>query len=81
MKAARAMPAIGASLNISGCNIGIGLGAIMGGWVIDHLGLSEIGLAAGIVILLAISMALLLIFITRPPASCSAKKSSAWIVG
>ena len=81
MKAARAMPAIGASLNISGCNIGIGLGAIMGGWVIDHLGLSEIGLAAGIVILLAISMALLLIFITRPSASCSAKKSSAWIVG
>jgi predicted MFS family arabinose efflux permease len=77
MKAAPATPAIGASLNISGCNIGIGLGAIIGGRVIDHFGLSEVGLAAGLVIALAISIAVLLAFKTRLPASGVPDKSNA----
>ena len=70
MKAAWATPAIGASLNISGCNIGIGLGAIIGGRVIDHFGLSDVGLAAGMVIALAITMGALLAFTTRTSAKC-----------
>ena len=71
MKATQATP-IGASLNISGCNIGIGLGAIIGGGVIDHFGLPDVGLAAGLVIALAVSLAVLLAFMTKTsaPAGC-----------
>ena len=76
MKAAWATPAIGASLNISGCNIGIGLGAIIGGRVIDHFGLSDVGLASGMVIVLAITMGAFLAFTTRTPARCVPEKSN-----
>ena len=75
MKAASAMPAIGASLNISGCNIGVGLGAIIGGRVIDHFGLPEVGVAAGIVIALAIGMGVLLACTTRETNLGIANKS------
>jgi MFS transporter, DHA1 family, inner membrane transport protein len=81
MKAARATPAIGASLNISGCNIGIGLGAIIGGRVIDYFGLADVGLAAGIVIALAIAMGALLAFTMRTPARCVPKKANPCAAG
>jgi MFS transporter, DHA1 family, inner membrane transport protein len=71
MKATQATP-IGASLNISGCNIGIGLGAIIGGRVIDHFGLSHVGYAAGFVIALAVSLAALLAFMSKTSNPCPA---------
>ena len=75
MKAASANPALGASLNISGANMGIGLGALAGGRVIDTFGLPFVGWAAAGVIGLAIVAALGLIHATRPrpapePSGC-----------
>ncbi|EPN58920.1 major facilitator family transporter, partial [Pseudomonas syringae pv. actinidiae ICMP 19096] len=54
-------PAFAASLNIAGANLGIGIGAFIGGRVIDHLGLGNVGFAAAGIIVLAIVLALLLI--------------------
>ena len=46
MKAAPEAPAFAASLNIAGANLGIGLGAMIGGRVIDSVGLQGLGFAA-----------------------------------
>lgn len=54
IKAAPQAPAFAASLNIAGANLGIGIGAIIGGRVIDHLGLGRVGFAAAGIIVLAI---------------------------
>ncbi len=60
MKTAPETPAFGASLNISGANLGIGLGAIAGGHVIDNFGLGSLGYAASGFIGLSILLALVL---------------------
>lgn len=60
MKVAPHAPAFAASLNIAGANLGIGIGAIIGGRVIDHLGLGSLGFAAAGIILLSIILALIL---------------------
>lgn len=60
MKVAAETPALGASLNISGANAGIGIGAIIGGRVIDINGLENVGGAAAGVMLLAIAVAFFL---------------------
>lgn len=60
MKMAAETPALGASLNISGANAGIGIGAIIGGRVIDSNGLDNVGGAAAGVMLLAIGLTFLL---------------------
>ncbi len=72
MKAVTQAPALGASLNISGANIGIGLGAIVGGRVLDSFGLANVGLAAAIVVVLALTTTLVLINVTRSKAKASA---------
>ncbi|MCW1924937.1 MFS transporter [Luteolibacter arcticus] len=66
MKSASANAALGASLNISGANMGIGLGAILGGWVIDGFGLPHVGWAAAGVIGLSIAAALVLMSAKSP---------------
>ncbi len=60
MKVAPHAPAFAASLNIAGGNLGIGLGAMVGGRVIDNLGLGSLGFAAAGFILLSILLALAL---------------------
>lgn len=60
IKAAPQAPAFAASLNIAGANLGIGIGAVIGGRVIDHLGLGKLGFAAAGIIFLAILLAGLL---------------------
>ena len=60
MKVAPHAPAFAASLNIAGANLGIGLGAMVGGRVIDNLGLGSLGFAAAGFILLSILLALAL---------------------
>ncbi|WP_241094293.1 MFS transporter, partial [Pseudomonas viridiflava] len=57
IKAAPQAPAFAASLNIAGANLGIGIGAVIGGRVIDHLGLGRLGFAAAGIIFLAILLA------------------------
>ncbi|KPB27135.1 MFS transporter [Pseudomonas amygdali] len=61
IKAAPQAPAFAASLNIAGANLGIGIGAMIGGRVIDHLGLGNVGFAAAGIIVVAIVLAVLLI--------------------
>ncbi|MDB5981186.1 MAG: Major facilitator family transporter [Pseudomonas sp.] len=70
MKAAPQAPAFAASLNIAGANLGIGIGAIIGGRVIDHLGLGSLGFAAAGIILLSILLALLLMS-AKPAPICA----------
>jgi MFS transporter, DHA1 family, inner membrane transport protein len=70
MKAAPHAPAFAASLNIAGANLGIGIGAIIGGRVIDHLGLGSLGFAAAGIILLSILLALLLMS-AKPAPVCA----------
>lgn len=60
MKAAEGATAFGASLNISGANLGIGLGAIVGGRMIDSFGLQSLGYAAACFVGLSILLAVLL---------------------
>ncbi|GAA5129096.1 MFS transporter [Luteolibacter yonseiensis] len=66
MKVAAETPALGASLNISGANAGIGIGAIIGGRVIDINGLDHVGGAAAGVMLLAVAVAFFLKLGTKP---------------
>ncbi|WP_367870133.1 MFS transporter [Luteolibacter sp. Populi] len=71
MKSAAANPALGASLNISGANMGIGLGALLGGRVIDAYGLPYVGWAAAGVIGLGIAAAAVLMVASRPRMPCT----------
>ena len=57
MKAAESTPALGASLNISGANFGIALGALLGSRVIDLCGLARVGVASAVIVGLAIAAA------------------------
>lgn len=57
MKAAESTPALGASLNISGANFGIALGALLGSRVIDLAGLGKVSVAAAVIIVFAIAAA------------------------
>ncbi|WP_035611609.1 MFS transporter [Haloferula sp. BvORR071] len=77
MKAASANPALGASLNISGANMGIGLGALAGGRVIDAFGLPFVGWAAAGVIGLSIAAALILMWASRQQSQPVADLDSA----
>ncbi|MBH3427668.1 MFS transporter [Pseudomonas alkylphenolica] len=58
IKAAPQAPAFAASLNIAGGNLGIGLGAIIGGRVIDSVGLASLGYAAAVLIGISVLLAL-----------------------
>ena len=57
MKAAESTPALGASLNISGANFGIALGALLGSRVIELCGLSKVSAAAAMIVVAAIAAA------------------------
>lgn len=72
MKSAPEAQAFAASLNISGANVGIGLGALVGGRVIDGYGLAPVGGVAAGVIVVAMLAALLLL-----AAMASARSRSA----
>lgn len=65
MKSAPEAPAFAASLNISGANIGIGLGALVGGHVIDHYGLAALGGAAAIIVTISVGLAALMMAASR----------------
>jgi predicted MFS family arabinose efflux permease len=60
MRAAREAPAFAMSLNISVCNLGIGLGATLGGRIVDLYGVGAVGYggatAAGAALLIAIAI-------------------------
>jgi DHA1 family inner membrane transport protein len=49
MQAGRAAPAFAMSLNIAVCNLGIALGALVGGWIADGYGVENAGYGGGIV--------------------------------
>ncbi|MBR8654744.1 MFS transporter [Achromobacter sp. Marseille-Q0513] len=65
MKSAPEAPAFAASLNISGANIGIGLGAVVGGRVIDTYGLATLGGAAAIIVAVSVGLAIALMAASR----------------
>jgi len=65
MKAAPEAPAFAASLNISGANIGIGLGAVVGGHVIDQYGLASLGWAAALIVAISVALAMALMVASR----------------
>lgn len=67
MKSVASNQALGASLNISGANMGIGLGALIGGRVIDAYGLPQVGVAAAVVIGLGVAAAVALMLFSRAP--------------
>jgi predicted MFS family arabinose efflux permease len=65
MKAAPQAPAFAASLNISGANLGIGLGALAGGYVIERYGLASVQWASAAILGVAFFLALLLTVTSR----------------
>lgn len=66
MKAAPQAPGFAASLNISASNIGIGLGAILGGRIIDGPGIEQIGNGGAAIIFAALLLTLIMMkFPTR----------------
>ncbi len=60
MKSAPQAPAFAASLNVSGANLGIGVGALVGGRVIEAVGVGGVGYAAagivGVSVLLGLAL-------------------------
>jgi predicted MFS family arabinose efflux permease len=58
LKAAPQAPGLAASLNISASNVGIGLGAILGGRIIEGLGIEQIGNGGAAVIGVALVLTL-----------------------
>ncbi|KRA18040.1 MFS transporter [Lysobacter sp. Root604] len=58
MKAAPGASAFAASLNISGANLGIGVGALVGGRVIEAIGVGALGYAAAAIVAVAIALSL-----------------------
>ena len=58
MKAAPGASAFAASLNISGANLGIGVGALIGGRVIDAVGVGALGYAAAAIVAVAVALSL-----------------------
>jgi predicted MFS family arabinose efflux permease len=66
MKSAPEAPAFAASLNISGANTGIGLGAVVGGYVIDNYGLASLGWAAAVIVGISVVLAFALMAASRP---------------
>ncbi len=76
MKSAASNPALGASLNISGANFGIGVGAMLGGRVIAAFGLPWVGWAAAGVIAAGVGLSLWLMT-ARKPRSCPADAAGA----
>ncbi|OZI36873.1 MFS transporter [Bordetella genomosp. 10] len=76
MKAAPHAAAFAASLNISGANIGIGVGAALGGRVIATYGLGALGWAAAAVLALALLVAAWLTRATRRAMSAHAASAT-----
>lgn len=68
MKAAPHAAAFAASLNISGANIGIGLGAAIGGRVIEGYGLAAVGWTGAAIVMLSVALALVLMLAGRSRA-------------
>jgi DHA1 family inner membrane transport protein len=58
MKAAPQAQAFAGTMNVSAANAGIGLGAVVGGLAIRHLGLASLGYAAAGIAAVAVAMAL-----------------------
>lgn len=58
MKAAPQAQAFAGTMNVSAANAGIGLGAVVGGLAIRHLGLASLGCTAALIAALAVVMAL-----------------------
>jgi DHA1 family inner membrane transport protein len=58
MKTAPQAQALAGTLNVSAANAGIGLGSVIGGLTIDHLGLVNVGYVAAFIAVLAIAIAI-----------------------
>lgn len=83
MQASPSAQALGSALNVSGANAGIGLGAIVGGRVIDGPGIGWIGVAAAAVVGLSAVLAWRLLrrprrrlSPTRPHDACGSPQAS-----
>ncbi|KFE52350.1 MFS transporter [Pseudomonas syringae] len=59
MKAAPQAQALAGTLNVSAANAGIGLGSVIGGMTIEHLGLHDVGYVAAAIAVLAVITAVL----------------------
>ncbi|MCE1118409.1 MULTISPECIES: MFS transporter [Pseudomonas] len=70
MKAASHAQALAGTLNVSAANAGIGLGAIIGGYGIERIGLAGIGYIAASIALAAAAICLLLQYQARRATQC-----------
>ncbi|MGO4776681.1 MFS transporter, partial [Lysobacter sp. 2RAB21] len=79
MKSAPQAPAFAASLNISGANLGIGVGAIVGGRVIDAIGVGGLGYAAAGIVAVSVLLGFVLMSAGKPvvPEAVAAEESEA----
>lgn len=75
MQVGRAMPAPAMSLNISVCNLGIALGALFGGWIVNHSGVEYTGSGGGAAAAVAIVVAIAMIAV-RPRAKAPSEPHS-----
>jgi predicted MFS family arabinose efflux permease len=69
MRAGSSAPAFAASLNIAACNLGIALGAVLGGAVVERAGVTAVGLATSALSLVPVCIGVWLQrYEARPPA-------------
>uniref|UniRef100_UPI0035C9A086 MFS transporter n=1 Tax=uncultured Sphingomonas sp. TaxID=158754 RepID=UPI0035C9A086 len=76
MQSASHAQALAGTLNVSMANAGIGLGAIIGGMVIQHWGLAQVGYVAAGIALLAAVVAPLVGRLKRPPNRLAGARES-----
>jgi predicted MFS family arabinose efflux permease len=69
--AGRDVPAFAVSLNISICNLGIAIGAVAGGAIVDRFGAGAAGYAGAMIALAALAVAVLILG-SRPRAAAKA---------
>lgn len=74
MKSAPQAPAFAAALNVSGANLGIGVGAIVGGRVIDAVGVGGVGYAAAALVGVSVLLGLALMSVERSAAQRAAQE-------
>ena len=64
MQAGKNAQSLALSLNISACNLGIALGAILGGYVVQHYGVEFVGYAGAATVAIALVMAIAFMIFT-----------------
>jgi len=76
MQAAQHAQTLALSLNISACNLGIALGAMFGGYIIERVSIEFVGYAGALILTIALVMTKAMLIYNIGPAASVEKGTS-----